>query len=85
MNKAVTTVLFWTIVICLLIALIVPKSPVALYAIHALIAAIAMLAVLSVFELIFVFVRTTPSPTWKPGNSDQAEGRLYKGDPDEED
>lgn len=84
MNKVVTTTLLWTIAVYLLIALIVPKSPVALYAIYVLAAAIMVLGALSVFELVCVFVKTAPRSPWKPGNSDQAERRLHRGDPDEE-
>ena len=85
MNKAVTSILIGAIAVCLLITLIVPKSLMAPYAINVLTVAIVVLTALSVFELIFVFVKTTPNSIWKPENSDQAEGRLHRGDPGEED
>lgn len=85
MPKIVSRILFGVLITCLLITLIVPKSPMAPYAITGVIAVIAMLVVFSAMELIYVFVKTTPSSTWKPGNSDQAEGRLHRSDPDEED
>ena len=80
MNKLVTRVSLWTVAVCLLIALIVPKTPAGQHAIKGLIVGIVVLALLSVFELICVFRKTTPDSTWRPGNSDQAEGRLHRDD-----
>ncbi len=78
MNKVVTTILFWTIIVCLLIALVVPMSSVALWAVGVLVAVVAILAVFRVYALICVFVKIRPGCPWRPGNSEQVEGRLRK-------
>jgi hypothetical protein len=88
MSKVVTTTLFWTIAVCLLIALVVPKSPAALWAVGILVTAIVTLATvrvaLGVFELICVFVKIRPDVSWRPGNSEQVEGRLRRDASDDD-
>jgi len=75
-----TRVALWVVVICLLIALFMPSTPLGQAAVGGLVGGIVTLAVIAVLELIYVFVRTTPRSTWKPGNPDQAEGRLHRWD-----
>ena len=84
MNKVVTTILFWTIIVCLLIALVVPMSSVALWAVSVLVAVVAILTALGVFELICVFVKIRSGGSWRPGNSKQAESRLRKDASDDD-
>ncbi len=82
MNKVAITTLFWTIIVCLLIALVVPKT--ALWAVSILVIAMAILTALGVFELICVFVKIRSGGSWRPGNSKQAESRLRKDASDDD-
>lgn len=80
-----TRVALWVVAISLLIALFAPFTPLRQFVVGGLVGGIVTLAVIAVLELIYVFVRTTPRSTWKPGNPDQAEGRLHRNNPGEED
>lgn len=80
-----TRVALWVTGIGLLIALFVPFAPARQAATGATVGAIVILAVISVLELIYVFMKVRPGSTWTPGRTDQAEDRIHRVAPVDDD
>lgn len=84
MLKIVSRILYGILIVCLLIMLTAPESRVTSYAIAGVVTATVMLVVFFMIELICMLGRIRPGDSWRPGNPDQVEGRLHRGDSDDD-